>query len=52
MGRDPVCGMQVSPGQAAAQMEHEGKTYYFYSESCHQKFMQNPRQYVGQQARA
>lgn len=49
MERDVVCGMQVDPGNAAAQMEHQGKTYYFCSEDCHRKFMQNPEQYTGQQ---
>jgi len=27
--KDPVCGMMVAPGKAAARLEHAGKTYYF-----------------------
>jgi Cu+-exporting ATPase len=50
--RDPVCGMQIDPRQAAAKMDYRGKTYYFCSEDCHRKFMQNPQQYVQQQSRA
>ena len=52
MERDPVCGMQIDPQDAAAQMDYQGRTYYFCSEDCHQKFMQNPQQYAGQQSRA
>ena len=52
MERDPVCGMQVDPRNAAATMEYQSQTYYFCSEDCRQKFMQNPAQYVGQQTRA
>ena len=51
MERDPVCGMQVDPQSATASMESQGKTYYFCSDDCHQKFMQNPAQYAGQAAR-
>lgn len=51
MERDPVCGMRVDPQNAAASMEYQGKTYYFCSDDCHQKFMQNPAQYAGQSAR-
>lgn len=52
MERDVVCGMQIDPQDAAAQMEYQGKTYYFCSEDCHEKFMQNPQQYAGQQQTA
>ncbi len=34
---DPVCGMQVSP-ENAIQSEYQGKSFYFCSESCQQKF--------------
>jgi Cu+-exporting ATPase len=43
---DPVCGMTVHPASAAAQQEHEGKTYYFCSEHCRRKFSENPARYV------
>lgn len=43
---DPVCGMTVSPASAAGSLQHEGKTYYFCSRSCLQKFRASPEQYV------
>lgn len=44
---DPVCGMQVDEKQAAAQSEHQGRTYYFCSPVCKERFEQNPEQYTG-----
>ncbi len=38
---DPVCGMQVSPAEAL-QSKHQGKSYYFCSESCQEKFEDDP----------
>lgn len=35
--KDPVCGMQVEK-DTALQAERDGKTYYFCSEECQQKF--------------
>lgn len=46
MERDVVCGMDVDPGQAAGKSEYKGRTYYFCSQSCKQKFDANPGQYV------
>jgi len=43
---DPVCAMSVDPMTAAASMEHEGQTYYFCSEGCHQSFAADPSSYV------
>ncbi|MEO6829869.1 MAG: YHS domain-containing protein [Acidobacteriaceae bacterium] len=31
--KDPVCGMQVSPETAAASLVHDGKNYFFCSQS-------------------
>jgi len=36
---DPVCGMSVNPENAAAQEEHDGKTYYFCSSGCAARFV-------------
>ena len=47
--KDPVCGMEVQPNQAAPKSEQGGQTYYFCSTSCKQKFDQNPKQYASQQ---
>jgi len=35
---DPVCGMEIDTAAAAASEEYQGKTYYFCSEGCHQRF--------------
>jgi P-type Cu+ transporter len=43
---DPVCGMTVGPETAAGSFVHDGKTYYFCSPSCKQKFAANPGQYL------
>jgi Cu+-exporting ATPase len=47
---DPVCGMQVDPSLADAQMVYEGYAYSFCSAECLQKFRANPKQYVGSKA--
>ncbi|MBK6589971.1 MAG: heavy metal translocating P-type ATPase [Acidobacteria bacterium] len=36
---DPICGMTVDPAKAAGTFNHEGKTYYFCSKGCLQKFI-------------
>jgi Cu+-exporting ATPase len=44
--KDVVCGMEIDPNKAAARMEYQGKTYYFCSSACHDKFMAEPEKYV------
>jgi YHS domain-containing protein len=46
MQKDPVCGMQVDPAKAAGSSEYDGKTYYFCSTSCKQKFDRDPKHYA------
>lgn len=43
--RDPVCGMEIDPAQAAARVEHEGQTYVFCSAGCKAAFEKDPRRY-------
>jgi YHS domain-containing protein len=43
---DPVCGMQISRSAAAASDSYYGHPYYFCCADCHQKFQQDPKQYV------
>jgi len=43
---DPVCGMKVDPHTAKHRAEHAGRTYYFCSAKCREKFLGNPAQYV------
>jgi Cu+-exporting ATPase len=44
--KDVVCGMEIEPGSAAATARHQGKTYYFCSQDCHDKFVAEPEKYV------
>src|SRR6267154_2121362 len=44
--RDPVCGMNVEAGKAAAKVEHSGKMYYFCAPGCAKRFQQAPEKYV------
>jgi Cu+-exporting ATPase len=41
MTTDPVCGMTVDE-RSASRAEHDGRTFYFCSEHCRQKFLENP----------
>lgn len=45
MAKDPVCGMDISPDSAAAQEEHDGTTFYFCSDGCHQAFLNDPHHF-------
>ena len=47
MAKDPVCKMTVDEKEAAATAMYEGKTYYFCSESCKDRFVEQPTEYVG-----
>ncbi len=40
--RDPVCGMEVTPEDAAAAWQHAGTTYYFCSVPCMERFRADP----------
>ncbi|HEX9274404.1 MAG TPA: YHS domain-containing protein [Candidatus Binatia bacterium] len=46
MAKDPVCGMQVDEKQAAGKSGYQGKTYYFCSPGCKQRFDQEPDRYA------
>jgi P-type Cu+ transporter len=39
---DPVCGMKVDPHTARHRAEHAGRTYYFCSAGCREKFLADP----------
>ncbi len=41
MAKDPVCGMTVEE-DTAFHAEREGKTFYFCSDACRQKFLSTP----------
>jgi len=44
--KDPVCGLDIDPNTAAASEEHQGKTYYFCSHACDQKFKAEPERHA------
>jgi Cu+-exporting ATPase len=46
--RDPVCGMTVDPHKTPHRQEHSGRTYYFCSARCRDKFSTEPAKYLGQ----
>jgi YHS domain-containing protein len=38
MVRDPVCGIEVDEATAPAETTYKGKTYYFCSRDCKERF--------------
>ncbi|MGC2741782.1 MAG: HAD-IC family P-type ATPase, partial [Candidatus Angelobacter sp.] len=44
--RDPVCGMYVEPARARGSAEFQGKTYYFCSPRCVERFKAEPGKYL------
>ena len=44
--KDPVCGMSVDPAKAAGKVEHSGKTHYFCSKRCAERFAQDPEKFL------
>ena len=46
--KDPVCGMTVDEA-SALHAEREGKTFYFCSDHCRQKFLAAPKDQTREQ---
>ena len=46
MATDPVCGMKIDEDDAVATADHEGVTYYFCSQVCHDAFVADPAAFV------
>ena len=44
--KDPVCGMDVNPDTAFGSHDHGGRTYFFCSEDCLEKFRAEPAKYL------
>src|ERR1700721_688100 len=42
----PVCGMTVDPSSSAGSFIHDGKTYYFCSRHCLEKFQADPEHFL------
>jgi Cu+-exporting ATPase len=49
--KDPICGMDVGPENAAGSCVHDGVTYYFCSTHCLEKFKVAPEKYLQQHSR-
>lgn len=43
---DPICGMKIDPGDAAATRDHDGTTIYFCSQHCATEFDRDPHRYA------
>jgi YHS domain-containing protein len=48
MDKDPVCGMAVSRNDVAGSSEYQGKTYYFCSPACKERFDADPPPFLVQ----
>lgn len=46
MARDPICGMDVLPEEAAGTSRYQGVDYYFCAAGCKEAFDKSPEQYV------
>jgi len=44
--KDPVCGMLVDPRKAAGKQEYRGRTYYFCSPRCAERFQKEPERFL------
>ena len=44
--KDPVCGMAVNLNAGKPSRRHEGETYHFCSQRCHDKFAADPARYL------
>ncbi|MFQ5722776.1 MAG: YHS domain-containing protein [Candidatus Aminicenantales bacterium] len=47
----PVSGKVIKKSEAKATYEYNGKTYYFCSETCKEKFIKNPEKYIKKEAK-
>jgi len=43
---DPVCGMEVTPEDAAGSCQYHGEQYYFCNESCLERFQRDPEAFL------
>ena len=46
MEKDPVCGMNVKTDEAAGRSEYQGKSYFFCSVPCKDRFDRNPQTFI------
>jgi YHS domain-containing protein len=43
---DPVCGMEVEPGQTKLVSVYKGRSYWFCAEGCRRAFEADPEKYL------
>ncbi len=48
--KDPVCGMEIEKNAAKYPVNHKGKTFYFCSKGCVEKFKKEPAKYIKDEA--
>lgn len=44
--KDPVCGMEIQPLEAAATEVHDGRPFHFCSIGCRDTFVKDPHRYA------
>ncbi|MDH4218010.1 MAG: YHS domain-containing protein [Candidatus Aminicenantes bacterium] len=49
--KDLVCGMEFDKETASGTFEYKGKFYYFCSLGCRNKFAEDPKRYIAQEAK-
>ena len=45
---DPVCGMTISPDDAVGHIDYKGRTYYFCSQNCLDRFRATPEGFLAE----
>lgn len=50
LAKDPVCGMDVDPHTAKHRADHAGRTYFFCSASCRERFVADPASFLATDA--
>jgi Cu+-exporting ATPase len=48
LAKDPVCGMDVDPHTAKHRADHSGRTYYFCSARCRERFVADPAKFLAE----
>ncbi|HXI74581.1 MAG TPA: heavy metal translocating P-type ATPase, partial [Pyrinomonadaceae bacterium] len=43
---DPVCGMSIDPQQAAGSFDYHGRTFFFCSLDCRERFKADPERFI------
>ncbi len=50
--KDLICGMEFEKETASGSFEYQGKTYYFCSTGCKEKFASIPEKYTAHEEKA